>query len=79
MKIDIDTERLNSTLRKQVKGLRSSMREVAEQNTIPDRFAVAPVANGPYMLITDTLTSKQVQVPIFAYSEVRKALNELFR
>jgi hypothetical protein len=68
----------NPALRKQMGTLRGGMVQAANSNPLPERFKVEPVLGAPRMDITDTQTGRKTTVPIFAYGEVRRALNELF-
>lgn len=43
-----------------------------------DRFVAASVPDRPAMIITDTVTSKQTTVPLFAFRDAMQVLNELF-
>jgi hypothetical protein len=69
---------LNPTLKKEVSELRGGILEQAETIKLNERFAVHPHENKPSMIIKDLTTGNSTEVPLFAYREVRKALNNLF-
>ncbi|MNB84022.1 hypothetical protein D3C81_384480 [compost metagenome] len=69
---------MNSALKSEVQGLRGAIGNTAEKQPMPERFEATPLADDPSIMILDTETGKSTIVPIFAYREVRKALNELF-
>lgn len=58
-------EKLNPALKEQVQEL-------------PSRFEVIDCEGSPEMTIVDTYTGRKTTVPIFAYKEVRKAIQQLF-
>lgn len=51
---------------------------IADSEVLPVRFEVEDHPKKPSVKITDTTTGKETIVPLFAYREVSKALNELF-
>lgn len=69
---------LNKQLQEEVDGLQGAIVGEAEKHDLPERFHVAAVINKPQMVITDTETNKSTVVPLYAYSTVRDALNNLF-
>lgn len=77
MKISSDN-RLNSVLKKELSTMRGVMVIQAETLPLPRRFKVEPSKHNPTIFITDTTSKKTVEVPLFAYGEVRKALASLF-
>lgn len=75
MKIKSD-ERLNKQLQEEASTLRDI---IINSNKIhSDRFLATKSTEMPEMIVTDTETSKTTKVPLFAYSNVMKALKELF-
>src|SRR5690606_35012913 len=75
--ISTDSE-LNTQLKEEVSTLRGGIMDQADKNKLPARFTVEPHNDSPRMIITDTETSRSVEVPLFSYGEVRKVLNTLF-
>lgn len=76
MKIKAD-ELLNSELQKEVSELRNGMfSQVKKEES--KRFTVKPSNTNPCAIITDTITGKTTEVPLFASREVLLALNNLF-
>lgn len=71
-------ERLNTELKKEVQETRSSIFSSAEKVKMSKRFVTKPVDYEPSLEITDSFTNKKAVVPLFAYGEVREALNDLF-
>jgi hypothetical protein len=71
-------ESLNRPLKEDVTTLRGGIVDQAEKVELPSRFAVEPHKDLPRMIITDTETDKSIEVPLFAYGEVRKVLSSLF-
>lgn len=76
MKIKAD-EQLNSELQKQVSGLRDGMLSQIKKEE-SSRFVAKPSNENPCTIITDTVTGKTTEVPLFASREVLVALNNLF-
>lgn len=70
--------RLNPQLQEEVAGVRGSMTQAAEDQELPERFEVQYNNNNPTVTITDKTTGRQTVVPLFAYSNIRKSLNDLF-
>lgn len=70
--------RLNPELRKKVGRVRGNMMAAAEATPLPDRFKVTPSATEPRVTITDTTTGRTAQVSLYAYSQVRETLHDLF-
>ena len=76
MKLKQD-ERLNSELQKEVSELRDGMfSQIKKEES--SRFVANPSNENPSTIITDTITGKTVEVPLFASREVLMALNVLF-
>ena len=76
MKIKQD-ELLNSKLQKEVSELRDDMfSQIKKEES--SRFITKASNENPCTIITDTLTGKTVEVPLFASREVLVALNTLF-
>ena len=69
---------MNPRLRKQVQGLRNSMESAAEKQDLPKRFSIAQSKDKPAMIITDSETAKQVEVPLCDYLGARAVLNAFF-
>ena len=76
MKIKSD-KRLNKDLKKQVQSLRGVMATQASK-IIPKGFEVIRDTEEPVLIITNKKNTKNTRVPIFAASNVLKALGELF-
>lgn len=70
--------RKNPELKRQMGELRGDMVTAAEARTLPDRFTVEPHPHLPQMIVHDTETGRSSTVPLFAYSNVRTTLNDLF-
>ena len=77
MKISTDKS-LNPALQKEVQSLRGIFMDAAAAHPMPSRFVASCHPDKPAMIITDTSTSKQATVPLFAYGEVRSTLYTLF-
>ena len=75
MKIKSD-ERLNEQLQKEASNLRDII--INNNKNHSNRFLAVPSKEMPAMIITDTMTDKKIEVPLYAYSDVMKALKELF-
>ena len=76
MRIKSD-ERLNRELQKEVSELRDGMfSQIKKEES--KRFVTKPSKENPCTIITDTVTGKIVEVPLFASREVLVALNTLF-
>ena len=75
MKIKSD-ERLNSQLQKEVCELRGLI--IKNNKYHSKRFVAVSSTKTPSRIITDTDTGKTTEVSLYAYSEVMKALKELF-
>lgn len=76
MKLKQD-ERLNSELQKEVSELRDGMfSQIKKEES--RRFVAKPSNENPSTIITDTITGKTVEVPLFASREVLMVLNALF-
>jgi hypothetical protein len=71
-------ELMNDALRNDVQSLRGGMVGAAERHHLPDRFQVIQDVDAPRMIIKDTETGRSTIVPLFAYGNVREALNDLF-
>lgn len=50
----------------------------AEKVSIPERFEVSNIEGQPAKKITDSKTGRSTVVPLYAYSNVRKALSDFF-
>lgn len=57
--------------------LQNIILQQAEKASLPARFKVCK-KNSPRIVITDIETERSVEVPLFAYGEVRDVLNTLF-
>lgn len=71
-------ERLNSQLKEEVQETRGAIFSTAEKVTLPKRFTTKALKDRPVIEITDSSTGKTSLVPLFAYSDVRQTLNDLF-
>ncbi len=69
---------MNEALRQEVQQTRRSILGAAEQHPLPERFCAEPHSDSPSMVITDRETGRETTVALFAYGDVRRALNELF-
>lgn len=76
--IILSDNELNPILEREIKSLRGGMLSQAEKNELPARFEVQPHKEFPRMIIKDTESGNVTEVPLFAYREVRKVLNDLF-
>ena len=63
--------------KEEVKHLRSLLRTEAEKITLANRFQTWE--NGCGAVILDLKTMRSTEVPLYAYSQVRKVLETLFR
>lgn len=52
---------------------------IADSEILPVRFKAEDHPKKPSVKITDTETGRETIVPSFAYREVSKVLNDLFR
>jgi len=68
----------NQELAREIADLQTGIRDAAEANELPVRFRVEQLQDKPVMRITDTLCGRSTDVPLYAYGQVRAALNELF-
>jgi hypothetical protein len=59
-------------------GLRGDMVGAAEAVPMPTRFSAIPDPDGPRMIVCDEETGRSIKVGLYAYSELRKALDGLF-
>jgi len=73
---DKDLEYLHPEIKEEVKHLRSLLRTEAEKITLANRFQTWE--DGCKVVILDLKTMKSTEVPLYAYSEVRKVLETLF-
>ena len=73
MRIDSD-EILCPELKEKVQALRSAINKGKESN----RFIKTPRTDSPAYTVTDTVTGKEVIIPLYALSEVMEALTTLF-
>jgi hypothetical protein len=79
MKHNISSDRhLNPALAHEAGILRGGLLAQANANPLPPRFIAEPSKTSPSVFITDSTTGKQVEVPLFAYGDVRKVLATLF-
>lgn len=75
MKIKSD-ERLNEQLQEEVSTLRKC---IAKSNkNYSGRFLATESETSPSMIVTDAESGKSIEVPLFAYGDVMKALKGLF-
>jgi hypothetical protein len=71
--------RLNPMLKKQVVGLRSRILGKCNKHGLPKRFALQMSKDEPAGAITDCETGRTTSlIGLYALSEVRVVLNELF-
>ena len=75
MKISTD-KRFNKSLKKEVQSLRGTMHSQAEKNPLPEGYTAKACKDSPAFIITAP-NGKSTSVPLYAYSDVRKALKEL--
>jgi hypothetical protein len=54
------------------------MMSQADKQELPERFLAEPDLHSPSVHVLDTDTGRRTKVPLFAYREVRRVLNELF-
>ena len=72
-------KKLNPELKKLIVGLRSAMFGQVNKKILPKRFTVIMSKDEPGAIITDTQTGrKTTHVPLFALSDVKQAIKELF-
>ncbi|QST02469.1 hypothetical protein IMZ31_23760 (plasmid) [Pontibacillus sp. ALD_SL1] len=71
-------KKANSALQEELGELRGGIVDQANRQAMPARFKVKAHKDAPRMILTDTETDRTVEVPLFAYREVRKALHGLF-
>lgn len=71
--------KLNPVLKEEVTSLRGGMLAQAEKNQLPSRFEVQSHKEFPSMIIRDRKSGNITEVPLFAYGEVRRVLNDLFK
>lgn len=69
---------LNPDLAEELSSLRGGMAGAAERVEVPDRFTFEPHPDRAAMILTDTETGKTTTVALCGYSDVRKALADLF-
>lgn len=69
---------LSKSLKEEVTSLRGGIVGQANKNKIPSRFEVEMHKDLPRAIITDAETHKSIEVPLYAYGEVRKVLNCFF-
>jgi len=72
---DKDLEYLHPEIKEEVKHLRSLLRTEAEKITLANRFQTWE--DGCKVVILDLKTMRSTEVPLYAYSEVRKVLETL--
>jgi len=63
--------------RKETATVRTAMEQLSK-SPLPERFIVQNDEADSAVIITDTKTNRDAQISIYAYGEVRKALNDLF-
>lgn len=73
---DKDLEYLNPEIKEEVKHLRTLLRTEAEKITLGNRFQTWE--DGYKVVILDLKTMRSTEVPLYAYSQVRKVLETLF-
>jgi len=73
---DKDLEYLHPEIKDEVKHLRSLLRTEAEKITLANRFQTWH--HGCKVVILDLKTMRSAEVPLYAYSEVRKVLETFF-
>ena len=69
---------MNSTLRKEVDSVQSSIVLSAQRQPLPKRFKSIGSMHSSHRTIIDTKTGRRVSVGLHAYGAVRKTLNALF-
>ena len=72
-------DRLNPQLAQQLSSLRGGLIETAEIQVMPERFTASPHPDRPAMILIDTVMGNSATISLFAYREVRKALQDLFQ
>ena len=71
--------KLNKELQKEVQGLRGSILEAADKQSLTERFLIKEnPREGASRIIVDTETGRETSVPLFAFREVKEALDNLF-
>lgn len=75
--LDTDIQHLNPELKAKVGGLRGGIQGTAEQQEMPARYIAEPHPSAPLMVICDLESGATTEVPLYAYRDVRKALNDL--
>ena len=73
---DKDLDYLHPEIKEEVKHLRGLIRTEAEKITLDDRFQTWE--DGSKVVILDLKTMRSAEVPLYAYSQVRKVLDTLF-
>lgn len=68
----------NEALRNEVQEVRGTIQDAAESVQVPDRFQFTSSSDSPAMIITDMISGKSTEVPLYGYRAVRCALAELF-
>ena len=74
--MDKDLGYLHQEIKEEVKHLRKLVRTQAEKITLADRFQTWE--DGYKVVILDLKTMRSTEVPLYAYSQVRKVLETLF-
>ena len=74
--MDKDLGYLHLEIKEEVKHLRKLARTQAEKITLADRFQTWE--DGYKVVILDLKTMRNTEVPLYAYSQVRKVLETLF-
>jgi len=69
---------LNPALADEVASLRGTMLDAAETAPLSDRYLTRPHPDRAAMVLTDRVTGRTTTVGLYAYSEVREALTDLF-
>ena len=64
--------------RKETATVRGAMEEISKNIPLPERFVVQNDEVESAVIITDTRTNRETQISLYAFGEVRKALNDLF-
>lgn len=75
MQIKTD-ERLNEQLQEEASTLRRFI--IDNNKTYSTRFVTTESKDSPNMFVTDTETDKTIEVPLYAFGDVMKALRKLF-
>ena len=73
--MDKDLGYLHQEIKEEVKHLRKLVRTQAEKITLADRFQTWE--DGYKVVILDLKTMRSTEVPLYAYSQVRKVLETL--